>query len=184
MVIVFGPAGAGKTVQGKLLAAQKKWQWISAGQLLRNDSDPEILKIISAGGLVPGKKIEDLITDAFEKADDVDRIVLDGFPRQVEEADWFLKRSPFKDYLIDAIILIEINKEEIIKRLLLRARADDTPQAIAERLEIYHDKMKPVLDFFMKNGVRIIHIDGMGTIEQVHDRIIEELNKCKKLGKS
>jgi len=178
MIIVFGSAGAGKTVQGKLLAAKKGWQWISAGQLLRNDSDPKTLKIISTGDLVPTEKINELLIEAFDKSDDINHIVLDGFPRQVEEAKWLLSESPFKGNLIDAIILINIDKNEAIKRLLLRGRGDDTPKAISERLEIYHEKMKPVLDFFISKGVNVIDIDGIGTIEQVHDRIMEKLEVC------
>ncbi|MEI6053756.1 MAG: nucleoside monophosphate kinase [Candidatus Saccharibacteria bacterium] len=178
MIIVFGPAGAGKTVQGKLLAAKNKWQWISAGQLLRNDNDPEIIKIVSSGDLVPIEEVNRLITEAFEKADNIDHIVLDGFPRQIEEVDWLLDKSPFRGHSVDAVILIEIDKDEIIKRLSLRARPDDTPKAIEERLEIYSTKMKPILDYFISKGVSVISIDGIGTIEQVHNRITEKLATC------
>ncbi len=177
MIIIFGPAGAGKTVQGKLLADANNWHWLSVGQLLRDSNDPKITEIINKGGLAPVDKVNELIINAFNKISNIDQIVFDGFPREIQEAKWLLEKSVFHGHTIDAILSLEVSNEEIIKRLLLRKRDDDTPQAIKERLSIYHDKMKSVLDYFASEGIRIIRIDGMGTIEQVHQRIMEKLSK-------
>jgi adenylate kinase len=175
MIIIFGPAGAGKTVQGKLLATAKNWQWLSAGQLLRDSNMPELSAIINNGDLVPTEAVNKVITEAFNQSSNMDHIVLDGFPRQSEEAEWLLEESSFVGHIIDAVILLEINKDEIIKRLSLRGRDDDTPRAIEERLEIYNQKMKPVVDYFVSKGIKLLKIDGVGSVEQVHQRIIEGL---------
>ncbi|MNU08130.1 adenylate kinase [compost metagenome] len=61
----------------------------------------------------------------------------------------------------------------------MRGRADDTPEAIDERLKIYRTEMYPILSYFTEKNVNIVHIDGTGTVGQVHDRIVEELVACK-----
>lgn len=178
MIIIFGPAGAGKSVQGKLLAEKNNWKWLSVGQLLRNTNDPKIIKIINKGELAPVDEVNELITNTFKEMANIDQIVFDGFPREVKEAKWLMDKSAFHGHSIDAILSLEVTKSEVIKRLALRGRADDTPQAIEERLDIYHNKMKSVLDYFSLKGVKVIHIDGMGTVEQVNNRIMEELAEC------
>lgn len=178
MIIIFGPAGAGKSVQGKLLADKNNWKWLSAGQLLRDANDPEIIEFVSKGNLAPTDKVNELIAKALKEIANIDQIILDGFPREVEEAVWLLQEGPFHGHLIDAVILLEVTKDEVIKRLTLRNRADDTPQAIEERLDIYDHKMRSVLDYFVAKNIKIIHIDGIGTIDQVNHRIMEELAKC------
>ena len=178
MIIIFGPPGAGKSVQGKLLAKKNNWKWLSVGQLLRDANDPKITEIMAKGNLAPVDEVNELIISAFKKMENIDQIIFDGFPREVEEAKWLLEKSAFHGHSIDAILSLEVAKDEVIKRLLSRERADDTLRAIEERLEIYHNKMKSVLDYFASKGVNIIRIDGVGTIEQVHNRIMEELAKC------
>ena len=69
-------------------------------------------------------------------------------------------------------------ESEIVRRLHIRGRVDDTPEAIKERLHIFRDKIYPILDHFNQQKVRIAHIDGTGTVGQVHDRIEAELEAC------
>ena len=136
MIVFFGPAGAGKSVQGQMLAARNGWRWLSAGQLLRDTRDPELFAQMRTGGLVDPEKVNKLIGEALGRAKDIDRVVLDG-------------------------------------------RIDDTPEVIDERLRIYRHEMYPVLDYLTEHGVNIAHLDGTGTVGQVHDRIMEELQACR-----
>jgi len=178
MIIVFGPAGAGKSVQSKLLAKAKNWKWLSAGQLLRDSNKKDLQKTLLIGKLVPADDINLVMAKAFKESANIDRIILDGFPRQMLQAKWLIEKSPFHGHSVGLIVVIDIDKDEVLKRLTLRGRSDDTPKAIEERLEIYHTKIKPVIDYFASQNVTIIHIDGNGTIDQVHNRIMEKIKEC------
>ena len=77
------------------------------------------------------------------------------------------------------MVVLEVPKSELLKRLEVRGRVDDTPEAIDERLKIYRTEMYPILSYLTENNVAIVHIDGVGTVGQVHDRIMEELEAHK-----
>ena len=178
MIIFFGPAGAGKSVQGQLLAERRDWHWISSGQILRDTKNKEILKSLKEGELVVDDKVDQLIIEALNDISDDDKVVIDGFPREIEQAYWLMDNYSTNGKSIDLIIVLDVPKEELLKRLQIRNRADDTFESINERLRIYNAELDPMLDYFHKKGVQIIHIDGLGTIDQVHNKIITELEKC------
>lgn len=179
MIVFFGPAGAGKSVQGQILAARQGWRWLSAGQLLRDTRDVELLKLMQTGALVPGEKINEIMSDALRRAKDIDRLILDGFPRELPQAQWLVNAQAEHARAIDLVIVLEVPKSELLKRLEVRGRLDDTPEAIDERLRIYRTEMYPILSYFTDQGINIVHIDGTGTVGQIHDRIMEELEACK-----
>lgn len=175
MIVFFGPAGAGKSVQGQLLSARHGWRWLSAGQLLRDSRDPELLKVMSTGQLVPNEVTSKLIGDAIRRSTDVDRTIIDGYPRSIEQARWLVENKDYHGSDIALVIILEVPKSELLKRLAIRGRADDTPEAIDERLRIYRQEVYPILSYFTEQGINIAHIDGVGTVGQVHDRIVEEI---------
>jgi adenylate kinase len=90
-----------------------------------------------------------------------------------------LDTQPEHEHSIDLVVILEVPKAEILRRLKIRGRADDTPEAIEERLRIYRSEIYPILDYFNDQHIAITHIDGTGTVGQVHDRIEEELKACK-----
>ena len=175
MIIFFGPAGSGKSVQGQLLSARHGWRWLSAGQLLRDSKDEELHKIMSTGKLVPSEVTNRLMSDAISKAKDMDHIIVDGYPREMSQAEWLVKSEKDHGREIALVVVLEVPKSELLKRLTLRGRVDDTPEAIDERLHIYRKEMYPILSYFNDQDINITHVDGVGTIGQVHDRIVEEL---------
>ncbi len=175
MIIFFGPAGAGKSVQGQLLSARHGWRWLSAGQLLRDSKDPELLQIMSTGKLVPSEVTNRLMGEAISKASDLDHLILDGYPREMAQAKWLIENKQEYGREIALVIVLEVPKSELLKRLQIRGRADDVPEVIDERLRIYRQEMYPILTYFTEQNVNIVHIDGVGTVGQVHDRIDEEL---------
>ncbi len=179
MIVFFGPAGAGKSVQGQMLAARQGWRWLSAGQLLRDTHDLELIKEMQTGKLVSSEKVNELMGDALERAKSINHVILDGFPRELSQAKWLIETQPKHGRSIQLVIVLEVPKSELLKRIEVRGRLDDTPEAVDERLKIYRTEMYPILSYFTEQGVNIVHIDGTGTVGQVHDRIMEELVACK-----
>lgn len=179
MIIFFGPAGAGKSVQGQLLAARNGWRWLSAGQLLRDSKDTEMLDIMKTGKLLPHDKVNEIVGAAIKKSADIEKLVLDGFPRAEEQAKWLVESQPEHGRGIDLAIVLEVPRHELLKRLELRGRVDDVPDAIDERLKIYRQEIYPILSYFTDQNIPVVHINGEGTVGQVHDRIMEELIERK-----
>lgn len=180
MIVFFGPAGAGKSVQGNLLAARNDWRWLGAGQILRDSKDPELLAQMSTGKLVDPEIVNRAMNDALSRANDkVQKVILDGYPRQLAQAQWLLENKDNHGRNVDLVVVLEVPRSELLRRLEIRGRLDDTPEVIDERLRIYRQEMYPVLNYFNEHGVKIAHIDGTGTVGQVHDRIMEEIESCQ-----
>lgn len=178
MIIFFGPAGAGKSVQGQILAARFGWRWLSTGQLLRDTHDAKLLKKMSTGALVENEVANQVMLNALHRSKDLDHVIVDGFPREFSQAKWLLQTQPEHNRSIAMVVVLEVPKSELIRRLTLRGRADDTAEAIEERLQIYRKQMYPILAFFNEQHIPITHVDGTGTVGQIHDRIVKELEPC------
>lgn len=179
MIVFFGPAGAGKSVQGQILAARHGWRWLSSGQLLRDSRDPEIVEQMRTGALVSSEQTNEVIADALERAKSIDRVILDGYPRKLEQARWLIETQPRHERSIGLAVVLEVPRAELEKRLKVRGRIDDTQEVIEERLNIYRQEIYPILTFLTEEKVRIAHIDGTGTVGEVHDRIEAELEALK-----
>lgn len=179
MIVFFGPAGAGKSVQGQMLAARHGWRWLSAGQLLRDTHDIELIKEMQTGKLVSPEKVNALMGEALKRAKNIDRVILDGFPRELAQAKWLVESQPEHERSIKLVVVLEVPRSELLQRIEVRGRIDDTPEAVEERLKIYRTEMYPILSYLTEEGVNIVHIDGTGTVGQVHDRIMKELVACK-----
>lgn len=175
MIVFFGPAGAGKSVQGQILAARQGWRWLSAGQILRDTHDPQIVQTMHEGGLVPHETITQIMGEAISKAGDIDQVILDGFPRELPQAKWLIDSKTDHGRDIGLVVVLEVPREELLKRLAIRGRADDTPEAIDHRLHIYRQEMYPILGLFSEDHIPVVHIDGVGTVGEIHDRIYAEL---------
>lgn len=175
MIVFFGPAGAGKSVQGQILAARMGWRWLSAGQLLRDTKDVDLLHIMQEGKMVPHGAITKIMGEAISHAANIDQLILDGFPRQLAQAEWLIASQPEHGRSVALVVVLEVPREELLKRLAIRGRADDTPEAIDERLKIYRKEMYPILNYLTEQNVPIVHIEGTGTVGQVHDRVVAEL---------
>ena len=179
MIVFFGPAGAGKSIQGQILAARQGWRWLSMGQLLRDTRDIELFNTMQKGELISDEKAYEIVSSALGNIANINNVILDGFPRQLEQARWLIDNQIPNGFSIDLVVVLDVPKDELMKRLELRGRADDTAQAIDERLQTYQNEMYPILDYFNEKNVNIVHIDGVGTVDQVHDRIMEKLIVCK-----
>ena len=178
MIILIGPAGAGKSTQGQLLAERLGWNWMSAGQLLREANNPELLKIMNDGVLVPSHFVNELMIAGIKKAPDQKKIILDGFTRKIEEVHHLIETQTEHGGNVDLAIVLDIDKENILKRLGLRGRNDDKPEAIEQRLTEFHRSFDPILEYLKSQNIKISHVNGVGTIEEVYQRILKELTAC------
>lgn len=177
MIIFFGPAGSGKSLQGQILAAREGWRWLSAGQLLRDTHNPELTAIMHKGGLIEPTIVNNIVRDALLKASDIKKVVLDGFPRMIEQATWLVDSQPEHGRSISAVIVLEVDKDVLLKRLSLRGRADDQIDAIDNRLDIYKQETDPILDYLKSQGIKIIYLNGSGSVGEIHDNIMKKLGE-------
>jgi len=176
MIIFLGPAGSGKSVQGQLLAEKYNWQWLSVGQLLRASSDEKIQKIMQKGKLVPNNLTFKVLSENLDGIKNYKKIILDGFPRSIEQTDWLIN-SKYHEFL-DLVFVIQISTQEIIQRMEIRGRSDDNRQSINERLEIYYQEINEIINHLKNNSISVTTVNGGGSIEEVHERIKKELIKC------
>ena len=177
MILLFGAPGAGKSMQGQMLAARQGWKWLSTGEMLRQSTDENVIRTLKSGELVGDELTYRVFEGAIQEARDKNypNIIVDGFPRTKEQAAWLDGYMERMNEKIDFVIALEFPETEFMVRLEKRGRMEDTPETIARRMTIYRQKMYPVLGIFAESGVRIVHLDGTGTAGEVHDRIYEEV---------
>lgn len=177
MILFFGPTGAGKSMQGQMLAVRQGWKWLSTGEMLRESKDEGVIEVLKSGELVSDELTYEVFDAAIRdaRAKNYEKTIVDGFPRTKEQAEWLADYMEKNGEKIDVVVVLEVPETEIMKRLEKRGRMEDTPETIARRMTIYRQKMYPVLGSFAEEGVKIIHLDGTGTAGEVHDRIYGEV---------
>lgn len=185
--ILFGPPGAGKGTQATAMVEKYNLHHISTGALLRKEiADCTELglkakNLIEEGALVPDEVVEGMIESEFRRVSGVDGFLLDGFPRtiaQAEALDEILKRTGEK---VTSVVSIMIPDWMIVERISHRAaiegRTDDSDVTIIKsRIDTYHNQTEPLIDYY-KNAGLYNEIDGIGSIEEVRDRIFELVDK-------
>lgn len=177
MIIILGLAGSGKSTQGQMLAERNGWQWLSAGQLLRESG--KSAEKVNAGVLVDDAVIEGVLYPEVKKYEDEEvRVVVDGYPRDEHQARRLLENEQMA-YRVETVVYLEVPVEELKKRLMARGRVDDTEEVIARRLKDSEQIICSILPLFEEKGVPVLRVDGTGLIEEVHARVINELTKEK-----
>lgn len=186
-LVLLGPPGAGKGTQAGLLAKDYGIPIVATGDTLRanvNDQT-ELGKAAQAymerGDLVPDDLVIAMVMDRLTAPEASEGFLLDGFPRTVAQAealDRRLRRPSVPQEPLDAALNFQITEDELFRRLVTRAeqqhRSDDAEEIIRHRLEVYHEKTKPLIDYYADRGT-LIRIDGMGTIDEVTQRIRDSL---------
>ena len=184
-LLLIGPPGAGKGTQAALLSEHFSVPAISTGDIFRyNVKNQTPLGVEAKGFMDRGEYVPDSLTNALVRDrlshDDAQKgFLLDGYPRtidQVHELDSILGDSGRK---LDVVVQLTADNEELVRRLAKRAeiegRADDTPEVIRRRLEVYDSQTAPLIDVYASRGL-VAMIDGLGEIADVTARIVEALN--------
>ncbi len=180
-IVLFGPPGAGKGTQAVNMAKNHNLCHISTGQLLREEigAGTELGKqakaLIDDGNLVPDDVVQAMIEGQFKQKKTCEGFILDGFPRTIAQANALEDILSKLSSKISAVISIMIPDSEIMTRIKHRAsiegRADDTSEEIINnRIETYHQKTQPIIDFYKEKG-NYIEVDGLGSIEEVEKKI-------------
>ena len=169
----MGVAGAGKSMQGKILADEHGYAWISTGEILRvlvtGRRRQEMLK----GKLLSDEEMIVILDKVFDLIDTNQEFVLDGFPRTVVQADWLIEQTKKGRFDLSAVVHLTASEEVVRSRLAQRARPDDTDSAIAKRFEEYNSVTLPIIKHFKKLGISVCDIDAARPPRQVHDSILK-----------
>ncbi|CDG40076.1 MULTISPECIES: adenylate kinase [Asaia] len=189
-IILLGPPGAGKGTQAQRLEQEYGLKQISTGDMLRAEMAAgtplglNVKSIVESGQFVPDPVMIDLIKSRTLQADCANGFILDGFPRTESQAEALDAMLASRDMKIDAVLLLEVDAEQIVARLAERRapdgsrRADDEPDTVRRRIQVYRDQTAPILPYY-ENAGRLRRIDGMQNVETVHQAIVAALGLTK-----
>ncbi len=181
-IILFGPPGAGKGTQAKMLCEKYNLLHLSTGEILRNeirknsDLGKNVKEIIESGKLVSDEIIIKILNSAVNnnKQDNLSGYLFDGFPRNIDQANLLSKLLDSLKIKIDCILLIEVDEPILLKRILSRkefeGRSDDNAETLASRIQVYSKETEPLIEHYSLNHV-IKRINGVGEISEVNQRI-------------
>jgi adenylate kinase len=182
-VLVLGPQGSGKGTQAKRISEEHEIPHVSTGDMFRalddsSDLGREVKEIMERGDLVPDGVTVRMIRSRLAEDDAAGGFILDGFPRnlpQAEALDAMLREIGRK---LDVIFFFDLDDETAKERALGRAheegRADDTPETIARRLSIYHEQTEPVVEYYRTTG-KLVPLHAARSVEEVYTEIRQAL---------
>lgn len=192
-LILFGPPGAGKGTQAKVLQDERGLIQLSTGDMLRaavaagTELGKKSKAIMDRGDLVPDEVVIGVIAERLEKPDCAKGVIFDGFPRTVAQAKALDTMLAGRGRKIDAVIELKVDDEAMVGRMESRvrenpgaARADDTPETLRKRLGVYRQNTAPLLDFYRGQG-KLVSVDGMSPITEVSGavrRVIDHIGKA------
>ena len=182
----MGPPGAGKGTQAKFVADHFGVPAISTGDIFRanvSQGTPlgvEAKRYMDAGEYVPDEVTNLMVRNRIDEDDADPGFLLDGYPRtlaQVTELDGMID---FTGHRLDAVVVLTVDSEELVQRLLQRAqtdgRADDTEDVIRRRQEVYLEQTEPLIEVYRERGI-LVEVDGMGEVDDVTARIFAALDE-------
>jgi adenylate kinase len=179
-ILILGAPGSGKGTQGKILAERLGLPKITTGDLLRaamKDGTPlglEAKKYYDEGKLVPDSIILGMIKDELARPEAKNGAILDGFPRTAAQAELVDRTLAERGQRLNHILLLDVAEDELVRRMRARAqvegRADDSPEAIATRLQIYQRDTAPLIAHYSQRGI-VHRVPGTGTVDQISGEI-------------
>ncbi len=175
-LIFLGPPGAGKGTQAKQLSQSCEVPHISTGDILRaavkakTELGQQAEGYMNAGELVPDELILNLIRERLHQADAANGWLLDGFPRNVEQAEFLDNLLAEIEQSCDFVINLEVPDEVLVERMLERGRVDDKEKVIRNRLEVYREQTEPLIAFY-ENQQLLRSVDGAQEMKQVTEAL-------------
>jgi adenylate kinase len=179
-LLLVGPPGAGKGTQAVRLAERLDVPHISSGDLFRANLRPgaetpiglEAKRYIDAGDLVPDSVTIAMMRERLAEDDSTKGFVLDGFPRNLSQANSLDQLLAERGEEIDTVVEFQVPEDELVRRLLGRGRTDDTEAVIRRRQEVYRQETAPLLAHYRD---RLVTIDAVGGVEEITDRVSDAL---------
>ena len=185
--LIFGPPGSGKGTQSVRLAEKFNLIHLSTGDMLRAEitAGTELGKnmslIMSKGELVPDEVVIEMIAYKIDNNKVSAGFLFDGFPRTVAQTVSLEKMLNERDMKIDQMLVLDVDHDELVKRLIARAelsgRPDDKDPAVIEnRIEVYREKTEPIINYCNEKGI-YQPVNGMGTIDDIFKRLSDYMKK-------
>jgi adenylate kinase len=186
-LILFGPPGSGKGTQAAKLVEKYNLLHISTGDLFRHEmgNDTPLGKkaksYIEKGELVPDEVTVGMLRNKVEANLEVPGFIFDGFPRTIAQSEALDELMEEKETTISALLMLDVPDEEIIKRILERGKTsgrkdDQNEETIQNRIDVYKSETTPVFDYY-KQKDKAEKIDGVGSIEEIFDRLCASIDK-------
>jgi adenylate kinase len=186
-LVLFGPPGAGKGTQAKILTETRGLPQLSTGDMLRaavaagSPLGLRVKAILDKGELVPDELVIDIIGARYDQPDCKNGAVFDGFPRTIPQAEALDAMLAARGRKIDMVLELKVDDAVLLSRVEARIKAggvmrsDDTPETLAHRLGVYYKNTAPLIDFYRAQG-KLLTLDGMAPIETVTAAIAEKLD--------
>jgi adenylate kinase len=186
-LVLFGPPGAGKGTQAKILTETRGLPQLSTGDMLRaavaagSPLGLKVKSILEKGELVPDALVIDIIGARYDQPDCAHGAVFDGFPRTIAQAEALDVLLAARGRQIDLVLELKVDDAALLSRVEARIKAggtlrsDDTPETLAHRLKVYYQNTAPLLDFYRGQG-KLQTLDGMAPVEAVTKAVAEALD--------
>ena len=190
-LVLLGAPGSGKGTQAARLKEHLQVPHISTGDLLRAEvaaGSPlglQAKEVMARGDLVSDEILLGMLKDRFSRDDTRNGFILDGYPRNLAQAAALDELLASLGQKFDAAVQLTVDNEQIIERLAGRAqaegRADDSPESVRHRLNVYDQQTAPVIDFYRQHG-QLTVVNGVGSLDEVFTRIVEAIQKGHDVG--
>jgi adenylate kinase len=188
--LIFGPPGSGKGTQSVKLAEKFHLVHLSTGDMLRaeiaagTELGKKMSTIMSKGELVPDEVVIEMIAARIDATKGFTGFLFDGFPRTVAQTIALEKMLNVRGMKIDSMLVLDVDHDELVKRLILRAEAsgrpdDKDPAVIENRIDVYRSKTEPIINYCREKGL-YSPVNGVGSIDDIFVRLSDQVKKVIK----